>query len=159
MKLVKASLLFLAIPLLAATDPFVGTWKLDTGKTKVPPGAPSFLMATIKIEESATGLKSTAFGADGQGIASSITFDCSLDSKPCPVTTATQLRGESAIDTITLHRIDPRTIDATGTLSGKQVYSDRRVVAADGSTLTVTRKGNNSAGKAYQSTIVLTRQK
>jgi hypothetical protein len=40
---------------------------------------------------------------------------------------------------------------------GKLVYTDKRVVSADGKTLTVTRKGTTPEGKKYESTIVLVR--
>ena len=101
MKSATAAILF-ALPLLAANDLFVGTWKVDTEQSQIPAGAPSFLMATIKIGETGSGLKSAAFGADGNGVANGITFDCSLDSKPCPVTAAMPHRGDYAIDTIIL---------------------------------------------------------
>ena len=144
--------------LLAAADPFVGTWKLNTNKSKFAPGAPSFFSATIQIESAGKGLKSSASGADGKGLGNDLTFSCQLDGTPCKVTqTTVVLRSESAVDTITLKRIDPNTILATGTREGKLVYSDRRVVAADGKTMTVVRDGTTPAGQKYENTIVLDR--
>jgi hypothetical protein len=67
------------------------------------------------------------------------------------------MRSESAVDTITLKRIDPNIIMATGTKNGKVVYSDRRVVSADGKTMTVVRDGTTPKGKKYASTLVLDR--
>ena len=66
----------LTLSLLAATDPFVGTWKLNTKRSKFAPGAPSFILGAIQIESAGNGLKSTASGADGQGISSDFTFSC-----------------------------------------------------------------------------------
>ena len=54
----------LTLSALAATDPFVGVWRLDTHKSKFPPGAPDFFFATMQIESAGTGLKSTASAAD-----------------------------------------------------------------------------------------------
>jgi hypothetical protein len=147
-----------ALPLLAVTDPFVGTWKLNTSRSKFAPGAPSFILGAIQIEPAVNGLKSTASGADGRGISSDFTFSCQLDGTPCTVTPSTiPMRSASAVDTITLKRVDPNIIMATGTKNGKPVYSDRRVVSADGKTMTVVRDGTTREGKKYESTIVLER--
>jgi hypothetical protein len=147
----------LSLSLLAASDPFVGIWKLNTNRSKFPPDAPDFFFATMKIEAAGAGLKSTASAADGEGIASSFTFSCMLDGTPCKVTTATSLRSASAVDTISLKRVDSNTIIATGTRNGKPVYSDRRVVSVDGKTITVVRDGTTPNSKKYESTIVLER--
>jgi hypothetical protein len=153
-----AILCTLTLSLCAAADPFVGTWKLNTNRSKFAPGAPSFILAAIQIESAGTGLKSTASGADGQGISGDFTFSCQLDGTPCKVTPATiPMRGVSAVDTITLKRADPNIIMATGTKNGKPVYSDRRVVSADGKTMTVVRDGTMRDGKKDESTIVLER--
>jgi hypothetical protein len=146
-----------ALSVFADTDPFVGVWKLNTNKSKFPPGAPDFFFATIKIESAGNGLKSTASAADGEGYSTSFTFSCQLNGIPCKVTTATSLRGASAVDAINLKRVDPNTIVATGTRNGKHVYSDRRVVSADGTTMTVTRDGTTPKGEKYESIIVLGR--
>ena len=44
----------LTLSLLAATDPFVGTWKLNTNRSKFTPGAPSLILAAIQIESVGT---------------------------------------------------------------------------------------------------------
>jgi len=149
----------LSLSLLAATDPFVGVWRLNPAKSKFPRGAPGFMLGTIQIESAGTGLKSSASAADGKGIASDFTFNCLLNGTPCKVTAATALRSASAVDTITLKRVDPNTIMATGTRKGKPVYSDRRVVSDDGTTMTVVRDGTTPEGDKYQSTIVLERSR
>lgn len=148
----------LTLSLLAATDPFVGTWKLNTSRSKFAPGAPSFILAIIQIESAANGLTSTAAGADGKGISSDFTFSCQLDGTPCKVTpSTTPMRSASAVDTIALKRIDPNIITATGTKNGKPVYTDRRVVSTDGKMMTVVRDGTTPEGKKYESTIILDR--
>jgi hypothetical protein len=158
MKTARSIVLFaLGLSVLAAADPFVGVWKLDTHRSKFAPGAPGFFFATMQIESAGNGLKSTASAADGEGIATSFTFSCQIDGTPCNVVSATPLRSESAVDTINLMRVDPNTIIATGARNGKPVYSDRRVVSADGKTMTVAREGTTPEGKKYKSTIVLER--
>src|SRR5579883_37796 len=148
---------FLGVGLAAAVDPFVGTWKLDSDRSKFAAGDPSILLATIRIEPAENGIKSTASGADGEGLASDFTFKCRLDGTSCPVTTAMPNRSAFLVDTISLKRVDDRTMTAAGMKDGKLVYSDLRVVSLDGSTLTVTREGTTPEGKRYRSTIVLTR--
>ena len=158
MKLARSIVLFaLGLSVLAAADPFVGVWKLNTHRSKFPLGAPGFFFATMQIESAGTGLKSTASAADGEGIATSFTFSCQIDGTPCNVASASPLRSESAVDTINLKRVNPNTIIATGTRNGKRVYSDRRVVSADGKTMTVVREGTTPEGKKYETTIVLER--
>ncbi len=152
------ALFMLAASLLAAADPFVGTWRLNTYKSKFPLGTPGILMATMQIEAVGDSLRSSASGADGAGIASDFTFTCALDGTPCKVTAATPtLRSDSSVDTVALKRANPNTIVATGTRDGKPVYSDRRVVSPDGKTLTVTRRGTTPDGKKYESSMVLDR--
>ena len=159
MKTAKTTLLCtLTLSLMAAADPFVGTWKLNIEGSKFTPGAPRFILATIQIESIGSGLKSTGAGADGQGISSEFTFNCQLDGTPCKVTPSTiPSRSESAVDTITLKRLDPNIIMATGTKNGKPVYSDKRIVSADGKTMTVVRAGTTPTGKKYQTTLLLER--
>jgi len=153
-------LLFVCMPALllsAAGDPFVGTWKLDAYRSKFAIGEPRFMFATMKIESSGTGLKSTASAADGEGVASDFTFNCSLDGTPCNIVAAIPMRGVSAVDAISLKRVDDHTIAATGFRNRKIVYEDQRVVSADGKTMSVTRKGMTPEGKKYESTLLLER--
>jgi hypothetical protein len=158
MNIARRIVLFtMTLSLLAAADPFVGIWKLNAERTKFQPGSPGFFFATVQIESTGTGLKSNTSAADGEGIASDFTFSCQLDGTPCKVTASTALKSKSAVDTITLKRVDANTILATGTRSTKVVYTDRRVVSADGKTMTVVRDGMTPAGKPYESIIVLDR--
>ena len=161
MKFIRLQLftILLVLTLHAAVDPFVGVWKLDSRKSKFTIGDPSFMFATIQVETTANGLKSTASAANGEGFASDFTFTCSLDGTPCPVISALPMRGSSAIDTLTLKRIDERTITARGTKDGKLVFVDQRAVSSDGMTMTVTRQGTTPDGRKYDSTIVLVRSR
>ncbi len=148
-------MLLFGVGLWAAADPFVGVWKLDTLKSVFPEGAPSFLLGTFVVEADGSNLKSHAFNANEDGFASTFLFDCSMDGTPCKLTTATPQRGSSAIDAISLKRIDTHTITASGLKDGKVVYSDRRSVSADGKTMTVNRHGRTPSGSEYDSVIVL----
>lgn len=160
MKVLRLQVLWILTFLLyASADPFAGIWKLEPHMSKFTPGEPSIMVATMQIESTGDGLRSTVSGADGEGLANNMTFSCTLDGTPCKVRASTPMRGSAAVDTISLHRIDDHTIAATGLKNGKQVYSDLRVVSADGNTLTVTRKGATPEGKKYQSRVVLVRSR
>lgn len=141
----------------AAANPFVGTWKLDSRRSKFTIGEPGFISGTVVIESTEKGLRSTASGASDEGLASDYTFTCSLDGVPCEITTVMAIRGSNAVDTITLKLVDSHKIEATGKHKGKLVFTDDRVVSADGNTLTIHRKGTSPEGKKYESTIVMMR--
>ena len=47
---------------------------------------------------------------------------------------------------------------ATGKKGGRVVYRDRRTVSEDGKTLTISRTGTDSQGKAYRGTMVFDKQ-
>ena len=160
MKVLRLQVLWiLAFLLSAGADPFVGTWKLEPHISKFTPGDPSIMVATMQIESTGNGLKSTASGADGEGLANNMTFSCTLDGTPCKVKASVPMRGAAAVDTISLQRVDDHTIRATGLKNGKLVYSDHRVVSADGDTLTVIRNGTTPEGRKYQSKVVLARSR
>jgi hypothetical protein len=120
-------------------------------------GDPCIMSATMLVESSGTSFKSTTSAADNEGLASDFTFDCSLDGTPCNVIAATPMRGSSAVDTMSLKRIDGHTIAAIGWKNGKVVYSDQRIVSADGTTMFILRKGIKPGGGKYETTIVLIR--
>jgi hypothetical protein len=143
----------------AAGDPFIGSWKLDASKSTFASGDPSVIFATARIESIGNDLKSTISVADGEGFASDLTFNSPLDGTPVKVTSAMTMRGAAGIDTISLKRVNGHTIAATGTRAGKVVYSDVRVVSADGNTMTVSRKGTTPDGKPYESTLILIRSR
>jgi hypothetical protein len=160
MKALRLQVFWILAPFLyAGGDSFVGLWKLDSHRSKFSRGDPSFMFATMQIELSGNGLKSTAAAADGQGLASNFTFTCTLDGQTCDVVAATPMRGLSAVDKIWLRLLDAHTIMATGTKDGRLVFTDQRVVSADGQTMTVTRKAATPEGRKYQSTIVLIRSR
>jgi hypothetical protein len=151
MKLLKLlALNLIVLTLFAADSPFVGTWKLDVDRSTLPPG-PGLLFATVQIEFSGKGLKTTANNADGHGVVTDLSFDSPLDGTPSPVI------GSPAIDMTSLRRLDDHTITATATKDAKPVYTDRRVVSADGKTMTITREGTTPDGKKYRSTMILGR--
>jgi hypothetical protein len=96
---------------LVAADPTVGTWKLNTAKSKYSPG-PAPMSATITYEETADGIKRTGESVLPDGTKTSFEYTAKYDGKDYPVT------GSDTIDMIALKQINDRTTEATLKKSG-----------------------------------------
>ena len=147
-----ATVLSIPAVLLAADDPFVGTWKLNLAKCKYNPGPPP-KSQTYKFEPSgANGVKFTAEGVDARGNRIHREYTANYDGKDNPVT------GNPDADSVSLKRVDAYTVEGAQKLAGKLVRTFRRAVSKDGKTVTVTEKGMNSHGQAYNNLVVYDRQ-
>src|SRR5579872_3503323 len=89
-----------------AADPAVGTWKLNTAKSKYTPG-PVPKSAIVTYEETADGIKRTGESVDADGKATSFTYTAKYDGKDYPVS------GSDLYDTIAPKRINDHTVEAT----------------------------------------------
>jgi len=136
---------------LVAADPTVGTWKLNTAKSKYRPG-PEPTSATIKYEETADGIKRMGESVDADGNKTTFEYTAKYDGKDYPVT------GSDTIDMIALKRINDRTTEATLKKSGKVVSTARRVVSKDGKMLTLTITGTNAKGQKMKNIAVYDKQ-
>ena len=124
-----------------ASDPRIGTWKLNVAKSKYDPGpAPKSL--TLKVEAAGQGEKATTEFVNADGSQTSTVYTANFDGKDAPLT------GSRLADTVSLKRIDAQTTERTDKKGGKVVQTLRRVVSKDGKTMTVTTKGTNAEGKA-----------
>src|SRR5713226_3380917 len=87
-----------------ASDPRVGTWKLNVAKSKYNPG-PAPQSQTLKVEASGKGEKVTSevVGADGK--TTKAEYTANFDGKDYPIT------GNPNSDTVSLKRIDARTTE------------------------------------------------
>jgi len=136
---------------LVAADPTVGTWKLNTAKSKYSPG-PAPKSATFTYEETSDGIKRTCEIVDADGNKTSFEYTAKYDGKDYPVT------GSDTIDMIALKRINEHTTQATLKKSGKVVSTARRVVSKDGKTLTLTITGTNAKGQKMKNIAVYDKQ-
>ena len=66
-------------------DPWVGTWKTDVAKSTFSPGPKPTVGATVTIERSASGMKTTIEGADPQGKPTRTETAWTFDGKDHPV--------------------------------------------------------------------------
>ena len=131
-----------AVQLIAqATDPVVGTWELNVGKSKFSPGpAPKSETRTYVV--SGKDIMGTAKGVDSEGKTVAVEWTLNEDGKDRPVT------GTPDIDMLSIKRIDSHTVESTHKRAGKVVATARRTVSKDGKTMTITTKGTNAKGEA-----------
>ena len=140
----------LAVGLFAAENPFAGTWKLNTGKSKL--AGSGIGSGGVRVESDGTTYKASVDNTDEKGQPVKFDYEATLDGKPSKVT------GSAAIDELSLKRVNDHTIDATGKKNGKVVYTDKRTVSQDGKTYTISRSGTSPDGKKYHATIVFDKQ-
>ena len=134
-----------------ASDPRMGTWKLNVAKSKYSPGpAPQAL--TVKVEPSGQGEKVAAEFVNADGTRTTTQYTANFDGKDNPLT------GSQIADAVSLKRIDARTTDRTDKKGGKVAQTLRRVVSKDGKTMTVTTKGTNAQGQAVNNVAVFAKE-
>ena len=80
-------------------------------------------------------------------------YATNLDGKDSPVT-----GNNPKADTVTVRRIDPRTLEIVNKLGGKVTISQRNVVAADGKSRTVTTTGTDAQGQKVDNVAVFEKQ-
>jgi hypothetical protein len=134
-----------------ASNPRIGTWKLNVEKSKYSPG-PAPQGQTMKIEASGDGEKATTEGVNAAGTATMTQYTAQYDGKDYPMT------GSQNADTVSLKRIDARTLERTDKKGDKVVATSTRVVSEDGKTMTVTTKGTNAQGQAVNNVTVWEKQ-
>jgi hypothetical protein len=130
-----------AAVLAQSTDPLVGTWKLNVAKSKAP-----FKSGTSVIESVGKGIRFTVDLVGTDGSKSHWAFTADYDGKDVPVT------GDSPYgDTVSVTRVDERTIQIVGKYQGKATTTHTITVSPDGKTRTSTAKGTDKNGKPVDS--------
>ena len=122
--------------LLAQAGSEVGTWKLNPAKSHYSPGAPP-KSQTVTITVSGTGVKVTSRGTDAANNPTMTDYTLAYDGKDVPV------KGSPSYDMTSARRIDANTTELTRKKAGKVVQTAKRVISADGKTMTVTTTGTN----------------
>jgi hypothetical protein len=149
-----AAILFVSsIARAQSSDPWIGTWKVNLEKSTYSPGPPPTVAATVKIEPSGGGIKTTIDGTNAEGKPTHTETVARFDGKDNPV------KGAQAPNTTNaLKRIDDRTFEVIGKVDGKPAITTRVAVAADGKTMTATQSGTNAQGQSVNNSIVLVKQ-
>ena len=134
-----------------AADNTLGTWKLNMEKSKFSPSAP-IKSLTVTREASDAGVKQTSTGERADGAPINSSYTAKYDGKEYPVTGA-------PYDVISIKQVNANTYTVTQKKTGgKYNQTGRNVVSKDGKTLTGTRKGADSEGKASTATMIFEKQ-
>jgi hypothetical protein len=138
----------------AQDNPFAGTWKLNTAKSKFVPGpGPKSMTRTIASQGAGASYSFEAMGADGASIAYS--FSTNYDGKDSAIT-GTGAPGGA--DTIALKRVSPRKVEGTLKKGGKEIGKVAAEVSSDGKVSTVKSKGKTADGKEFSTDTVYDKQ-
>ncbi len=133
----------------AQSDPFVGTWKLDTAKS-----TPVRKTETRIVESSPTGLKVSVDRTNADGTNQQISYTANLDGKPYPFVGSAPYGADSV----------GVTLGSSNTLTyklwrgGKVVASGSFVVSPDGKTGTLKSSGADEKGVKQSSVSIYTKQ-
>jgi hypothetical protein len=147
---IVACLVVLPVFLGAQTDAAIGAWKLNPAKSKYVPGpVPKSNVITITV--AGAGYHVTAKGEDAAGKPTGIDYTATFDGKDSPV------KGAPAYDTTSLKRIDANTTQQIRKKGGKTVQTATRKISADGTTMTVTTRGKDEAGRTLNTVAVYDR--
>jgi hypothetical protein len=134
----------------AASDPNIGSWKLNEAKSKFAPGSSKNI--TVVYEAVGDTVKVTVDGTDGAGKPTHNEWTGKYDGKDYPVT------GDPTSDARSLKKVDDHTLLLTVKKDGKVTIAGRIVIAADGKTRTVTTSATDSKGKKVKNTAVYDKQ-
>ena len=138
-----------AVALAQSSDPHVGTWKLNAEKST----GTMFKGGTVTVEPAGQGYKTTVDLVGPEGTPSKWSFTAQLDGKDNPVTGSNPFG-----DTISMTRVDPRTVKSTIKQDGKVTLTQTVTVSEDGKTRTITSKGTGRDGRAIDSKTYYERQ-
>lgn len=141
-------------PLMAQESPFVGSWKLNTEKSKFV-GRPMPKSLTREVAAEGKGAKYTYKGINGEGKPIDYTFSTMLDGKASPVT-GTGAPGGA--DSIAITRVNASKSTGVFYKGGKEVGTSTAEVSKDGKVTTVTGSGKTADGKEYNTTSVYDKQ-
>lgn len=140
---VAASLCF------AADDAFMGTWKLNEAKSKVPANMPK--NSTVVYAQSGDEVTITVDGTDG-GKAVHHVWTGKFDGKDYPA------KGSDMHNSRAYTKVDANTLTYTVMKDGKKVGDGKVVISADGKSRTVTETNTDKDGKQATTTAVYDKQ-
>jgi hypothetical protein len=141
---------FIGAAVALAVDANVGTWKLNSARSKFTPGTPK--NDTVVIEVAGDNMKVTVDGTDADGTPAHNTWTGKFDGKDYPVT------GDPASDMRSYTTVNDHTWTLAQKKGGKVTTTGRIVVSADGKSRTVTITGTDPNGKKVASTAVYDKQ-
>jgi hypothetical protein len=134
-----------------ATEPFLGTWKLDLAKSQFGNGpTPKSITRTYTTAGDSFALKLTGTGSDGKPLLQESTFK--FDGRAYPYT------GRAEFDSVSIRHIDLQHYETTQKKAGKVVSVSAITISADGKMLTQVTKRFGDNGITRVNTAVYFRQ-
>ncbi len=140
----------MAVAVCFASNPNMGTWKLNEAKSKIPPN--STKNNTVVYEAAGDKIKVTVDGIDGAGKPQHSEWTGKFDGKDYPLT------GDPNADMRSYKKIDDRTTELTNKKADKVTATARIVVSPDGKSRTVTVSGTDPSGKKVSYTAAYDKQ-
>jgi hypothetical protein len=134
----------------ATDDAFMGTWKLNESKSKIPAGAHK--NTTVVYAQNGDELTITVDGVDPSGKPVHHEWAGKLDGKEYAA------KGSDMHDARAYTKVDAHTLTYTVMKGGKKMGHGKVVVAADGKSRTVTETDTSADGKQLKSTSVYDKQ-
>jgi hypothetical protein len=125
--------------MVAAANPFIGTWKLNTTKSKFTPGTAPKEM-TVRFEADGDKIKRVAVGIDSDGEPINQTGSVAWDGKDHPIDTPPGF-------TVAVNQVNDRTLNVTIKRQGTVISSVHVVMAKNGKTMTSAEKGEDQKGR------------
>jgi hypothetical protein len=150
--LAAVAVLLTATAVTFAANPSMGTWKLNEGKSKFPPGATKNTTVTYAPAKGDM-VKCMVDGVDKDGKPIHWTWVGKFDGKPY------QIKGSPAFDTLTYKPVNDRTNKTTATKAGKVVMTGTITVAKDGKSRVVTLMGTGANGQKFTETTYYDKQR
>jgi hypothetical protein len=124
----------------AQSDPFLGTWQLNLGKSRYSPG-PQPMNQTVTIQADGQNHKLVIATTDAAGKSTSSTIMRAYDGMPHPAP------GNTGYDAEAATRVDAHTVIINRSKGGKLVEIDTMSVSVDGKTRTYTTVGIDMNGR------------
>jgi hypothetical protein len=145
-----AILLIMSAVAFAASDVWMGTWKLNEAKSKLGAGGPK--NDTVTYEAAGDQIKVTIEGTQGDGSKTKTEWTGKFDGKEYAST------GNPNEDMRSVKEVNARTLDVVSKKGSKVVLNAHVVLSADGKSRTVTSSGTGADGKKWKSVAVYDKQ-
>jgi hypothetical protein len=143
--LLALALLLAATAVTFAANPFIGTWKLNEGKSKFAPGAAKNTTVTYAPAKGDM-IKCTVDGVDKNGKPIHWTWLGKFDGQPY------KIKGSPSFDTLAYKPVNDRINDTTAMKNGRVVMTATITVAKNGKSRVVTLTGTDASGKKFTDT-------
>ena len=140
-----------SVVLVAADNPFLGTWKLNPAKSKGTAGTLS-KEETVVFEADGNGIKRTVTGIDGDGQKINVSGTVPWDGMEHKVD------GPMGPAMVAVKSVNDHTVNVTVKVNDKVVSSGRAVVSKDGKTMTSSFKGEDPKGRKIDNVEVYEKQ-